>query len=711
MGKPLHRRRLLAVLYLVITLGITSLLDPPISSAQPVASCVINASEPHPLRPYPGEICGPESTRTIEQTDKPYCASRPWAAKDIGYLKNKEWCNFFPEWSDQFPCILGRFDGIFEIDLNQYELPLVSVTRDGSDLTFFNRAQQHLADYLEGRAYYDGVVEPDTDDISERTEIWNRAGVFRKLSSLLPTNVGSVPQNARKITVIESAGSSLHNYIVGYVSGGEPAAWGTGTPMRLSSFVGHYPPDYVGYGCTSITDVDARQACIRGFMEDLEDWRETIYGRLWPNVPMFTREDAIGYVQINPEPLQFFYDVPPFAGTETPMSTQVSIPHLPRLNSVSTMLQQMLSSNLLEEGLDEEFDPFMGTACPAGPWPADFVENPTDYYYNECERGELCNLGDQYYSIGDYVLDQALLFRAKHSIADPPNPKIIPHPYYEEYKDFTCSYNECDDSYPSVDSSLFQEAWNGQESWWCSSAIDDEEAAIRRCPNFQIPYCDINECQTNPSDSPYCETGSIRLCDSDVYRLSGWYECTTGGWDLIYPFPVPVDGWPSGTCYAQLPAVFMQCTDGQEGDPGTGTWVQYSLDQSTPEVGRCENTALDLKAAFTPGYVRTYTPYLRNIWENTVNHTEAIFTLFRTQINKGIYDWPGESFIGYDFPDDYAEAGAPPAVNPGDRAKIYFRYLGFIHCSKENLLQKLAPLLNEDEPYVYYDARCNEELW
>jgi len=43
-------------------------------------------------------------------------------------------------------------------------------------------------------------------------------------------------------------------------------------------------------------------------------------------------------------------------------------------------------------------------------------------------------------------------------------------------------------------------------------------------------------------------------------------------------------------------------------------------------------------------------------------------------------------------------------------AKIYFRYLGYIHCAKENLLNKLSPYLYEI-PYVYYDARCNAKLW
>ena len=306
-------------------------------------------------------------------------------------------------------------------------------------------------------------------------------------------------------------------------------------------------------------------------------------------------------------------------------------------------------------------------------------------FYNACTVGPICDLCEQYYSPGDYVLDDVISFPAEEE-------KIIPHPYYEEYKDFVCKADECDSAYG--------------DTWYCTSAIpgagDDDVNRIQQCPNFPLPFCNINECQDSPSDPPYCDEGAIRFCDADIYMLPGWYECTTGGWEFI-PFP----GGPSGACNAKPPIRWMYCIGGELGVPGSGRWEDSPFEF---EQGRCEEMLEEIRVAFTPGYVKTYTPYLFDIWQNTVKHTEAIFTLFRTQIGAEIFEWPGESTIAYDFTNDLAEAGFPPTIRPGWDAKIYFRYLGYIHCAKENLLQKLSSRL-ADTPYVYYDARCDAELW
>ncbi|OGY16847.1 MAG: hypothetical protein A2785_03725 [Candidatus Chisholmbacteria bacterium RIFCSPHIGHO2_01_FULL_49_18] len=343
---------------------------PPIETC-PIVDCSALSDEPHPLRPYPCRICGPESQRTIDETDAPYCAMRPWAVETFEYLKNEQAC---PEDDPNFPCVKARqlqigcspnpwnlpcIAGTYGIDLRAYELPLVSVNRSGFDfLTYFNRNQEHLADYLEGRSYYEGIVESNPDDTLGWISTWNRLGIFRKLASTLPRRQGQMIQDSKKISMIRGAGAvpqSNHDYIVGYVQGGNPAPWGSGTPMRLSNFNGHYPPEYA---CDAIADPFAQQVCIQNWVSNFDAWKETVYGKLWPYVPMFTREDAIGYVNVFPEPGQPFLT----------QSAQVSIPHLPRLKEVSDILKDMLTSRLLANSETPETPPYEGIACPAGPW-------------------------------------------------------------------------------------------------------------------------------------------------------------------------------------------------------------------------------------------------------------------------------------------------------------------------------------------------------
>ena len=203
--------------------------------------------EPHPLRPYPGSPCG-----NISSPETTFCAMRPWAATSFTYLKNINYC------TDGGVCLEREIAGNYSIDPNS-ELPLVSVTRDGfEDLTFFNRSQEHHADYLEGRAYYDDFAEADTsdgiNDLSERIEIWNRLGIFRKLAPL------SLQDNLKKTNIL-NASSLIHNYIV------SPDPYGVGAKIRMTDFIGHFPPTYT---CTPLTDPLEKEQCKLDFFEDME---------------------------------------------------------------------------------------------------------------------------------------------------------------------------------------------------------------------------------------------------------------------------------------------------------------------------------------------------------------------------------------------------------------------------------------------------------
>jgi hypothetical protein len=319
-------------------------------------------------------------------------------------------------------------------------------------------------------------------------------------------------------------------------------------------------------------------------------------------------------------------------------------------------------------------------------------------FYNACVRGPICDLGQQFYSPGDFVYDETIEFPAAEL-------KIIPHPYYEEYRDFTCKADEC--------------LAGVSETTYCASGLDldpdnplatgpiGEIPAIRICTAITLPHCNLSYCQTNPTEPLYCEIGAIRPCDGNLYGPPGWYECTQGdGWVYIHPDYL-VEPYPTGECY-DSPHPVRRCFNGQLGVPGSGRWI--NREDRPDEQGRCEEMLTSVNAAFTPGHVQTYTPYLFDIWQNTVNNFQTIFTPFRTALSAETEDWPGESIISYDFTNDFAEAGYPLTMHAGSDARIYFRYLGYIHCAKENLLQKLSSKFYQ-EPYVYYDARCDNELW
>lgn len=354
------------------------------------------------------------------------------------------------------------------------------------------------------------------------------------------------------------------------------------------------------------------------------------------------------------------------------------------------------------------------------------AQNPPECFYNACSVGPICDLGQQYYSPGDFVYNRELSFPVGEL-------KFIPQTYYEEYKDFACKADECDSAYG--------------DTWYCTSAIIGgvNGNRIQQCPNFakDLPYCNLNDCQGNPycvssgclapgdlccgtsvfdtscfvtetrcvsSDSSYCDVGVRRYCD-DISMVPGWYQCYSDG---KWGFPSPPVTGDSGICHSEPqkePPPWMYCIGGELGVPGSGRWQDSPFEF---EQHRCEDVLVNLTAGMTPGYVKTYTPHLFDIWKNTVASTQAIFSIFRTQLDKEIYDWPGESSIAYDFDpfagSGFAMAGYPPTIHPGAAAKIYFRYLGYIHCAKENLLQKLSSVFN-DPPYVYYDARCDADLW
>lgn len=302
-------------------------------------------------------------------------------------------------------------------------------------------------------------------------------------------------------------------------------------------------------------------------------------------------------------------------------------------------------------------------------------------YYNACTEGSICDLGDQYYSPGDYILDESIDFYTEEE-------KIVPHPYWMEYRDFTCRANQCIAGAASND--------------FCVSDIDGETPVIRVCTAITLPHCDLRNILPGATGNFYCDISAIRSGQPEVYCPLGVYLCSSTGWECTGALSPE-----TGSCWPH-PHPVRRCTDGSFDNLGSGSWVD--VPRNTPEQGRCEDMSASMRVGFTPGYIKTQTPYLYQIWLNTVAKIQTIFP-FRTAYNMPKLDFPGESAISYDFDPGDAEAGHPTQIHPGWDARIYFRYLGFIHCAKENLLEKLSSKWDPDNPYVYYDERCSIGYW
>lgn len=313
-----------------------------------------------------------------------------------------------------------------------------------------------------------------------------------------------------------------------------------------------------------------------------------------------------------------------------------------------------------------------------------------DCYYNPCEAGPFCDLGCQFYSPGDYVLDGKMEFYTADQ-------KIIPHPYWEDYKDFTCRAEDCYDA-PT-------------DTWYCASDLlpdRPEDPAIRICTNKTFPHCDLTDINPTATGDIYCEVGAIRV-DTLVgheYCPDGRWICTDNGWVCTPDYPNDVPCWES-------PYPTCRCTGGTYDFLNSGTWDCDKSNWDLPEQGACEEMLEEMKIAFTPGYIQTSTPYLFQIHQNIIGKLQNIFSIFKLDFYRAP-DWPGETTLTYRFtsPDGlgWAEAGDPSqGIHYGSDAHIYFRYLGGIHCEKEKLLQRLSPLLNFDQPYIFYDPRCDYE--
>lgn len=432
--------------YNYLTQGVTSNPPPPTPTAPPTNF------DFHPLRPNPGEP-QPLPSPSPDTFLTTYCAMRPTAVEQNRFDKRDEFID---------PQTVGTMTQ----DFTKFITPLLSITdptKPDYSLPFTDKAQRYLADYLEGRAYYEPQAEPANPTPTQQADLFNRLGVIRKLlpmsqqdklkRALIQRGAGIFdpgPTASSSAYGFTPASVKVHDYIVGY--------WGKGSKaVTLSDFVDHWAPLPENYP-------DG------GYAEAYEDWKNSDGGKwysLWPYVPMFSREDSPGKIEIfdsNPPPAP---ECPgcSFAEENTKSdkkTVEVSHPHLARTYEVSTTLSYLLTPQAVHDSsipveewngnpqtppqtaLHDEWTPKMWDMSDwwLNPDAAHFKPHPTPLNsetFTYVILGPLCDLDPKYnevvYSSGDPAYDSVISTSVKRIDHGLPNPQYDPTKYFDSCVD------------------------------------------------------------------------------------------------------------------------------------------------------------------------------------------------------------------------------------------------------------------------------------
>lgn len=320
----------------------------------------------HPLRPDPYNLVAGEANRKISDPNlTPYCAMRPTAVEINRIDKRQATVNI-------------QVIGTLKSDFLSFIAPLLSIANTAKPdygLPYEDKAQRYLLDYLEGRAYYEPFAEnPDSPEFLNQLEqdgaltpqeinqiqtigwdnldpqiqaqlqakinsgfAFSRLGVFRKLAPKTYQDELKKAVIFRAMSLFHAldenpygfapATEQVHDYTVGYWDAAKKTVVdpGKGEAVTLSDFYqnsawaplpAEYPDDY---------------------QQQYQQWAEKDGGKwaaLWPYVPMFTREDSKGFIQISDDPDQ---------KSDLAPQTDVIHPHVARGYEVTTSLSYLLT--------------------------------------------------------------------------------------------------------------------------------------------------------------------------------------------------------------------------------------------------------------------------------------------------------------------------------------------------------------------------------
>ena len=356
-----------------------SSLPAPTTSSQPSSTGTQNR---HPLRPKPKEFTNWEKNRPgANYTQTLFCAQRPTAVQKQKFLKTDK------ELSLQ---ITGTFLSNFE----EFVTPLLSITnkdKDDYDLSYEQKAQRYLADYLGGRAYYELEIEPTKQELEANPQLqydlFIRLGVFRKLAPLslqdkykraMIYRASGIPAAANPSGLepldfftdyygFEPASPIVQNYPVTCLRGNNIVAFtqyndftnpcGSSQNVRLNSFdKTNWAPLPEEFDTPEeYASASATWKLLGGGQIDPDTGKIIEFGKwakAWSYVPMFSREDLRGVIRaVSPD--------------ADPERNPVYHPHLARTYELSSAISTLL---LPKNDFDFDSDPELETVWSGKPW-------------------------------------------------------------------------------------------------------------------------------------------------------------------------------------------------------------------------------------------------------------------------------------------------------------------------------------------------------
>ena len=609
-------------------------------------------------RPVPCDACNETDLLT------PSCATTFTVHDSVKHRRGDADCFSGPPGDDAW--VIRDWGGIVTIDSSEITIPFVG--KKGME-----NEQKYLADYFEGTGYY---YRPpyNLSSPAERRRVIEEGGVWRKLAPQFLQDEYKKEMVDRAIrslagTIGEGA---IHDYIITY----------SGESARLSEFVNHFPPE-LG---------------VENYQEKYEAWRRSDGGkwyRLWNAVPMFSREDTIGYIY--PYLGAKYYDVFTILNPDAQID---KIPHLARLYEVTQAINKTLWPLIQEASqAQERIKTFLASAKETVSGEQTEIQSNQTAMTNSDEKkvlGEkrllaqektfhleasasysapnvnvtVCFVSDSCDGDVDLDLNGAHIAGTNGwNLAGGPfcyGPQWTGSPFIVNpgqslsvmYTGHT-SNSSCVNRTDTIICTFTVDA-EGNFSTNCSGGVVPPPDACVIPPPLPVAKCAMDSItDTNPNDDICASPIYIDLYAKDSLKNPDYYECQTE---------------PPYDCQ-QIPGCLSLC------DPGAG---QYECCECKDPCDRVVTRGVKRKIG-----INLLHPYLLEIWEYSTDLPKGFFNIFRPDpdIVPQFEELAGHSQDNLIY--DYSSGSVTPP-----EGYFYYPYLGGVQKAKEWVVNKALHVTN-----------------